>query len=73
VSRQLRVVLAGTPEFAAVALRHLLDAGFDLPLVLTQPDRPAGRGLRLHASPVKRLAQAQPARPGPPSKGSAPT
>jgi methionyl-tRNA formyltransferase len=54
----LRVVLAGTPEFAAVALRHLLDAGFDVPLVLTQPDRPAGRGLRLHASPVKQLAQA---------------
>ncbi len=39
----LKVVFAGTPEFAAVALQALLDAGFEVPLVLTQPDRPAGR------------------------------
>jgi methionyl-tRNA formyltransferase len=58
MSRRLRVVLAGTPEFAAVALRHLLEARFDVPMVLTQPDRPAGRGLRLHASPVRQLAEA---------------
>jgi methionyl-tRNA formyltransferase len=53
----LRVVFAGTPEFAAVALRSLIEARFDVPLVLTQPDRPAGRGLKLRAAPVKRLAQ----------------
>ena len=52
----LRVVFAGTPEFAAVALQALLDAGHQVPLVLTQPDRPAGRGMKLQASPVKQLA-----------------
>ena len=54
---RLRVAFAGTPEFARVALRDLLSAGFDVPLVLTQPDRPAGRGMKLQASPVKQLAQ----------------
>ena len=52
----MRVVFAGTPEFAQVALAHLHAAGFSLPLVLTQPDRPAGRGLKLHPSPVKAFA-----------------
>ncbi len=52
-----RVAFAGTPEFAAVALRAIHAAGFDLPLVLTQPDRPAGRGMKLQASPVKQAAQ----------------
>jgi len=52
----LRVVFAGTPAFAATALRSLCEAGFDLPLVLTQPDRPAGRGMQVQASPVKLLA-----------------
>ncbi len=55
----MRVVFAGTPEFAAQALRRLLAAGFEVPLVLTQPDRPAGRGLKLQASPVKEVARAQ--------------
>ncbi|MDX9993972.1 MAG: methionyl-tRNA formyltransferase [Rhodocyclaceae bacterium] len=54
----MKVAFAGTPEFAAVALRALLDAGFDVPLVLTQPDRPAGRGQKLVASPVKQVALA---------------
>jgi methionyl-tRNA formyltransferase len=54
----MRVAFAGTPAFAAVALQHLITAGFDVVLVLTQPDRPAGRGLKLHASPVKQWAQA---------------
>jgi methionyl-tRNA formyltransferase len=54
----MRVVFAGTPEFAAAALERLLAAGFTVPLVLTQPDRPAGRGMRLTASPVKTLASA---------------
>ena len=52
----MNVVFAGTPEFARVALSQLLAAGFDVPLVLTQPDRPAGRGMKLQASPVKQCA-----------------
>jgi methionyl-tRNA formyltransferase len=52
----MRVAFAGTPEFAATALAALIDAGFDVPLVLTQPDRPAGRGLKTLPSPVKQLA-----------------
>jgi methionyl-tRNA formyltransferase len=54
----MRVVFAGTPEFAAVALDALLQAGFTVPLVLTQPDRPAGRGMKLQASAVKQRAEA---------------
>ncbi|HWJ93194.1 MAG TPA: methionyl-tRNA formyltransferase, partial [Telluria sp.] len=54
----MKVVFAGTPEFAAVALRSLHEAGFEIPLVLTQPDRPAGRGMQLQASAVKQYAQA---------------
>jgi methionyl-tRNA formyltransferase len=53
---RLRVGFAGTPEFAQVALAALIDAGYPVPLVLTQPDRPAGRGLKLQASAVKQLA-----------------
>ena len=52
----LRVIFAGTPEFASVALTQLHAAGFDIALVLCQPDRPAGRGLKLQASAVKQLA-----------------
>ena len=55
----MNVVFAGTPEFAQVALAQLLAAGFRVPLVLTQPDRPAGRGLKLNPSPVKTLALEQ--------------
>lgn len=53
----MNVVFAGTPEFASQALDALLAAELAVPLVLTQPDRPAGRGLKLHPSPVKKLAQ----------------
>ena len=53
----MKVAFAGTPEFARLALEAILAAGFEVPLVLTQPDRPAGRGMQLHASPVKQLAQ----------------
>ncbi|WP_438394995.1 methionyl-tRNA formyltransferase [Caballeronia sp. DA-9] len=56
MTQKLRVVFAGTPEFAAVALAAIHAAGFHVPLVLTQPDRPAGRGMKLAASPVKRFA-----------------
>ncbi|MEJ8858309.1 methionyl-tRNA formyltransferase [Variovorax robiniae] len=52
----MRIVFAGTPAFAATALARLDAAGFDIALVLTQPDRPAGRGMKLQASPVKTLA-----------------
>ncbi len=55
----MRVIFAGTPEFARVALEKLHAAGFDIPLVLSQPDRPAGRGMKLQASPVKQWAQSQ--------------
>ena len=52
----MKVAFAGTPEFAREALQALHAAGHQLVLVLTQPDRPAGRGLKLQASPVKQLA-----------------
>jgi methionyl-tRNA formyltransferase len=55
----LRVAFAGTPEFAASALEAILAAGYEVPLVLTQPDRPAGRGMKLTPSPVKQLALAR--------------
>ena len=55
----MKIAFAGTPEFAAVALRALIAAGFDIPLVLTQPDRPAGRGQKLVVSPVKQVALAE--------------
>lgn len=54
----MRVIFAGTPEFAATALQALIAAGHDIPLVLTQPDRPAGRGMKPRMSPVKELAVA---------------
>jgi methionyl-tRNA formyltransferase len=52
----MRIVFAGTPEFAAQHLQALLDAGRDVIAVYTQPDRPAGRGQKLMPSPVKQLA-----------------
>ena len=55
----MKIVFAGTPEFAASALAALLEAGHEIALVLTQPDRPAGRGLEAQPSAVKLLAQAQ--------------
>ena len=55
-TRPLAVAFAGTPEFARVALQAIGDAGFAVPLVLTQPDRPAGRGMQMQASAVKRQA-----------------
>ncbi len=52
----MNILFAGTPAFAAAALDALLQAGHRVPLVLTQPDRPAGRGLKPQASAVKQLA-----------------
>lgn len=54
----MRLAFAGTPEFAQTALAALLQAGLTPAVVLTQPDRPAGRGMREQPSPVKQLAQA---------------
>ena len=52
----MKIVFAGTPEFAAQAMRAIYDAGHHIVLALTQPDRPAGRGMHLQASPVKQFA-----------------
>jgi len=52
----MRLVFAGTPEFARTALTSLYHAGHEIALVLTQPDRPAGRGMKLQASAVKQYA-----------------
>ena len=56
MSSPLKVVFAGTPDFAAVALQALINSHHDVIAVYTQPDRPAGRGRKLQASPVKQLA-----------------
>lgn len=55
-AQPLRVAFAGTPEFARVALEAIHAAGFPVVAVLSQPDRPAGRGMQLQASPVKQFA-----------------
>ena len=55
-STPLRIIFAGTPEFARVALERLYQAGHTIALALTQPDRPAGRGMKMQASAVKKFA-----------------
>ena len=52
----MKAIFAGTPDFAAAALKAIAAAGFEIPLVLTQPDRPKGRGMQLAPSPVKQAA-----------------
>jgi len=59
MSKPLRVVYAGTPDFAVPALQALIDSPHEVVAVYTQPDRPAGRGRKLRASPVKQLALEQ--------------
>ena len=54
----MKLIFAGTPEFAAVALRAIINAGHEVVLVLTQPDRPSGRGMKLRYSAVKEVALA---------------
>ena len=49
----LKIIFAGTPDFAVPALQALYDKGYEVVGVLTQPDRPSGRGLKLHPSPIK--------------------
>jgi len=58
MSTPLKIVYAGTPEFAAIALQALIDSPHQVVAAYTQPDRPAGRGRKLKASPVKELALA---------------
>jgi methionyl-tRNA formyltransferase len=53
----MKLIFAGTPPFAATALQALHDAGHEVALVLTRPDRPAGRGLQSSPSAVKELAR----------------
>ena len=55
----MRVVFMGTPDIAATCLKQILDDGFEVVGVYTQPDRPKGRGMKLVASPVKEVALAQ--------------
>ena len=55
----MRLGFAGSPVFASIALESILDAGFSVELVLTQPDRPHGRGMRAQPGPVKALATAR--------------
>ncbi|WP_434635183.1 methionyl-tRNA formyltransferase [Chromobacterium sp. CV08] len=64
----MKLIFAGTPEFAAAALRELIAAGHEIALVLTQPDRPAGRGMKLKPSPVKEVALAHGLRVAQPEK-----
>ena len=52
----MRIIYAGTPDFAVPALKALLNSEHSLVAVFTQPDKPAGRGRKLQASPVKRIA-----------------
>lgn len=52
----MKIIFAGTPEFAAVALKALIESSHDIVAVYTQPDRPSGRGLKLTPSAVKELA-----------------
>lgn len=52
----MKIIFAGTPEFAVPALTALIESGHEIVMVLTQPDRPAGRGMKLRASPIKALA-----------------
>src|SRR6185437_149369 len=52
----MRLVFCGTPQFAVPTLRALCDAGHSVELVLSQPDRPSGRGLEVQISPVKQFA-----------------
>ena len=55
-SKELRIVFMGTPEFAASSLRRLVEEGYNVAAVVTAPDKPAGRGQKLHESDVKRYA-----------------
>jgi len=57
VEKKLKVVFMGTPDFAVPSLKALHEAGYEIPLVITQPDKPAGRGKKITPPPVKVLAE----------------
>ncbi len=52
----MKLVFCGTPQFAVPSLERLISGGFEVSLVVTQPDRPQGRGMEMTASPVKQAA-----------------
>ena len=54
-SKSLRIVFMGTPEFAVASLEALVDSGFNIVGVVTAPDKPAGRGMKLSESAVKKI------------------
>ncbi len=54
--KRMRIIFMGTPDFAVPALQKLYDIGAEIPLVVTKPDRPAGRGKKMHPCAVKELA-----------------
>ncbi|MBO7313016.1 MAG: methionyl-tRNA formyltransferase, partial [Alistipes sp.] len=56
-SKKLRIVFMGTPEFAATSLRKLVEEGYNIVAVVTTPDKPAGRGQKIHKSDVKIMAE----------------
>ena len=56
MSRNLKIIFAGTPEFSAVSLQALIESHHSVIAVYTQPDRPVGRGQKVHASSVKKIA-----------------
>jgi len=56
MKRELRIIYMGTPEFAVEPLRAIIQAGYNILAVITAPDKPAGRGQKLHLSPVKEFA-----------------
>lgn len=56
-SKKLRIVFMGTPEFAATSLRKLVEEGYNIVAVVTTPDKPAGRGQKIHKSDVKVMAE----------------
>ena len=58
-AKRLRIVFMGTPEFAVASLRRLVEEGYNVVAVITAPDRPAGRGLKLQESAVKQYAVSQ--------------
>lgn len=68
MSSSLKLVFCGTPAFAVPTLEKLVEAGFAVPLVVTQPDRPKGRGMELALSPVKQAALRQGLQVGQPDK-----
>ena len=55
----MKIIFAGTPEYAAIQLKAIIENGYDVQLVLTQPDRPKGRGQKMMASAVKEYALSQ--------------